>query len=255
MVNTNNMDALEWLRKHLDDEGNDLLREMVREFAERLMAAEVDVLCGAGWGEVSPDRVNSRNGYRARRFDTRVGTIDLPVPKLRQGSYFPDWLLEPRRRAERALVSVVADCYLRGVSTRRADKLVKTLGIEGLSKSQVSRMSVELDEVVAEFRNRPLDAGPYTYVWADALTQKVREGGRIVNVAVVIAVGGQRRWPPRGSRSGRDHHRRRCRLARLLPGSGRPGPLGHGAGDLRRPCRPGRRHRRHAPRSCVAKMP
>ena len=188
MVNTNNMDALEWLRKHLDAEGNDLLREMVREFAERLMAAEVDVLCGAGWGEVSPDRVNSRNGYRARRFDTRVGTIDLPVPKLRQGSYFPDWLLEPRRRAERALVSVVADCYLRGVSTRRVDKLVKTLGIEGLSKSQVSRMAAELDEMVAEFRNRPLDAGPYTYVWADALTQKVREGGRIVNVAVVIAV-------------------------------------------------------------------
>lgn len=189
MVNTNNMDALEWLRKHLDDDGNDLLREMVREFAERLMAAEVDVICGAGYGEVSADRVNSRNGYRPRRFDTRVGSIDLAIPKLRQGSYFPDWLLEPRRRSERALVSVIADCYLRGVSTRRVDKLVKTLGIEGISKSQVSRMAAELDEVVTEFRNRPLDAGPYTYVWADALTQRVREGGRIVNVAVVIAVG------------------------------------------------------------------
>jgi len=189
VVNTNNMDALEWLRKHLDDNGNDLLRQMVREFAERLMAAEVDVLCGAGYGEVSADRINNRNGYRSRRFDTRVGTMDLGIPKLRSGSYFPDWLLEPRRRAERALVSVVADCYLRGVSTRRVDKLVKTLGIEGISKSEVSRMAAELDEVVAEFRNRPLDAGPYTYVWADALTQKVREGGRIVNVAVVVAVG------------------------------------------------------------------
>jgi transposase-like protein len=189
VVNTNNMDALGWLRKHLDEDGNDLLREMVREFAERLMAAEVDVLCGAGYGEVSPGRTNSRNGYRDRRWDTRVGSIDLALPRLRQGSYFPEWLLEPRRRAEKALVSVVADCYLRGVSTRRVDKLVKTLGIEGISKSEVSRMAAELDEAVAEFRDRPLDGGPYTYVWADALTQKVREGGRIINVAVVIAVG------------------------------------------------------------------
>ena len=153
------------------------------------MAAEVDALAGAGWGEQSPDRVNHRNGYRARPFDTRVGTIDLAIPKLRRGSYFPDWLLDPRRRAEKALVAVVAECYVRGVSTRRVDGLVKTLGIESLSKSQVSRMAAELDEVVAEFRNRPLDAGPYTYVWMDALTQKVREGGRIVNVAVVTATG------------------------------------------------------------------
>lgn len=189
VVNTNNMDALGWLRKHLDEDGNDLLREMVREFAERLMAAEVDGLCGAGYGEVSAERVNSRNGYRDRRWDTRAGSIDLALPKLRQGSYFPEWLLEPRRRAEKALVSVVADCYLRGVSTRRVDKLVKTLGIEGISKSEVSRMAAELDETVTEFRNRPLDAGPYTYLWADALTQKVREGGRIINIAVVIAVG------------------------------------------------------------------
>lgn len=186
---TNNMDALEWLRKQLDGGENDLLREMVREFAQRLMAAEVDAVVGAGWGEVSPDRVNHRNGYRQRDFDTRVGTIELAIPKLRQGSYFPDWLLDPRRRAEKALVAVVAECYVRGVSTRRVDGLVKTLGIESLSKSQVSRMAAELDETVAEFRNRPLDAGPYTYVWMDALTQKVREGGRIVNVAVVIAVG------------------------------------------------------------------
>lgn len=188
-VVNNNMDALAWLRKQLDGDENDLLREMVAEFAQRLMSAEVDALVGAGWGEVSPDRTNHRNGYRQRPFDTRVGTIDLAIPKLRRGSYFPDWLLDPRRRAEKALVAVVAECYVRGVSTRRVDGLVKTLGIESLSKSQVSRMAAELDEVVAEFRNRPLDAGPYTYVWMDALTQKVREGGRVVNVAVVIAVG------------------------------------------------------------------
>jgi putative transposase len=188
-VVNNTMDALEWLRKQLDSDENDLLREMVREFAQRLMAAEVDALAGAGWGEQSPERVNHRNGYRQRPFDTRVGSIDLAIPKLRRGSYFPDWLLDPRRRAEKALVAVVAECYVRGVSTRRVDGLVKTLGIESLSKSQVSRMAAELDEMVTEFRNRPLDAGPYTYVWMDALTQKVREGGRIINVAVVVAVG------------------------------------------------------------------
>jgi putative transposase len=184
-----NMDALDWLRKHLDAEGSDLLREMVRTFAERLMAAEVDVLCNAGFGEVTPERTNSRNGYRSRQLDTRVGTMDLAIPKVREGSYYPGWLLEPRRRAERALVAVVAECYVRGVSTRRVEGLVQTLGIEQLSKSQVSRMATELDVEVAAFRNRPLDAGPYTYVSLDAMTQKVREGGRIVNVAVVIAVG------------------------------------------------------------------
>jgi putative transposase len=188
MVPTN-MDALEWLRKHLEAEGNDLLREMVRSFAERLMAAEVEVLCNAGYGEVTPERTNSRNGYRSRTLDTRVGTIDLAVPRLREGSYYPGWLLEPRRRAERALVAVVAECYVRGVSTRRVEGLVHTLGIESLSKSQVSRMAKELDAEVAAFRARPLDAGPYTYVSLDAMTQKVREHGRIVNVAVVIAVG------------------------------------------------------------------
>jgi transposase-like protein len=183
------MDALDWLRKHLDADGSDLLREMVKTFAERLMAAEVEVLCNAGYGEVTPERTNSRNGYRARQLDTRVGSMELAIPKLREGSYFPGWLLEPRRRAERALVAVVAECYVRGVSTRRVEGLVQTLGIEGMSKSQVSRMAADLDAEVAAFRNRPLDGGPYTYVSLDALTQKVREGGRIVNVAVVIAVG------------------------------------------------------------------
>src|SRR3979411_142057 len=146
------MAALEWLRKHLDgDESSDLLREMVRTFAERLMAAEVEVLCNAGYGEVTPERMNSRNGYRSRQLDTRVGSMDLAIPKLREGSYYPGWLLEPRRRAERALVAVVAECYVRGVSTRRVEGLVQTLGIEGLSKSQVSRMAKELDAEVAAF--------------------------------------------------------------------------------------------------------
>jgi putative transposase len=129
-VVTNNMDALVWLRKQLDGDENDLLQEMVREFAQRLMAAVVDAVVGAGWGEQSPERVNQRNGYGERPFDTRVGTIDLAIPKLRRGSYFPDWLLDPSRRAEKALVAVVAECYVRGVSTRRVDGLVKTLGIE-----------------------------------------------------------------------------------------------------------------------------
>jgi len=145
----------------------DLLREMIREFAQRMMDADVEARCGAGYGEVSPDRVNSRNGYRRREWDARTGTIELAIPKLRQGSYFPAFL-EHRRRAERALASV---------------------GVTSLSKSQVSLMAAELDEVAEEFRSRPLDAGPYTFCWIDALTQKVREGGRTVNVHALIATG------------------------------------------------------------------
>ncbi len=153
------------------------------------MSAEADVVCGAPYGEVSPDRVNRRNGYRTRRWDTRAGSIDLRIPKLRAGSYFPDWLLDARRRSERAFIQVVSEAYVRGVSTRRVEGLVETLGISSLSKSQVSEMAASLDEVVTDFRNRPLDADPYTYVWADALTMKVREGGRIVNIACLLAVG------------------------------------------------------------------
>jgi putative transposase len=166
----------------------DLLREMIRAFAQKMMDAEVEVVCGAGYGEVSPQRVNSRNGYRPREWDTRAGTIELAIPKLRQGSYFPGFL-EHRRRAGRALASVVATSYLLGVSTRRVEKLAAALGVVGLSKSQVSVMAAELDELAASFRNRPLDAGPYTFVWIDALTQKVREGGRTVNVHCLIATG------------------------------------------------------------------
>ena len=186
---TNTMGAAELLRKYLAEADPDLLRSMVQSFAEALMSAEATGLCNAEYGEVTAERVNSRNGYRSRRWDTRAGTIDLAIPKLRSGSYFPDWLIEPRRRAERALVAVVAQCYVEGVSTRRVDDVVKSMGIEGISKSQVSELAKSLDETVTAFRNRPLDAGPYTYIWVDALTQKVREGGRIVNVAVVVATG------------------------------------------------------------------
>jgi len=167
----------------------DVLRELLTTFIHTLMGAEADALCGAGYGERSTERTNQRNGYRHRQFDTRTGSLDLAIPKLRQGSYFPDWLLERRKRAERALTTVVATCYLLGVSTRRMDKLVETLGITSLSKSQVSVMAKELDTAVEAFRTRPLDAGPYTFVAADALVLKVREGGRVVNVHALIAVG------------------------------------------------------------------
>jgi putative transposase len=183
------MDGLAWVRKQVEQADTDLLREMVKLFCERVMGEEADAICGAPYGERSDERTNRRNGYRSRAWDTRTGTIDLAVPKLREGSYFPDWLLEPRRRAERAFVQVVCESYVRGVSTRRIEGLVRTLGIERISKSRVSEMAKELDSAVEAFRTRPLDGGPYTYLWVDALTQKVREDGRIANVACVIATG------------------------------------------------------------------
>ena len=183
------MDVSGWLRKQLEETSPDLLRVMVKDFAEALMSADADAVCGAGWGERSPERVNRRNGYRERDWDTRVGSIELAVPKLREGSYFPDWLLQPRRRAEQAFVSVIADAYLAGVSTRRVEKLVQQLGVERMSKSQVSRLARSLDQIVEDFRARPLDGAPYVYVTLDALQVKCREGGRTVNVCVVHAVG------------------------------------------------------------------
>jgi transposase-like protein len=183
------MDVAGWLRKQLEEAHPDLLRAMVKEMAEALMGAEAEALCGAGYGERSPERVNRRNGYRERDWDTRVGSIELAVPKLREGSYFPDWLLQPRRRAEQAFVSVIADAYLAGVSTRRVEKLVQQLGVERMSKSQVSRLAKSLDQIVEDFRTRPLDGAPYAYVTLDALVVKCREGGRTVNVCVVHAVG------------------------------------------------------------------
>jgi transposase-like protein len=183
------IDLSEFMAEHLERAEPDLLRSLVKTFVEALMGAEADAVCGAPYGARSPERVNSRNGYRAREWDTRAGTIAVGIPKLREGSYFPDWLLERRRRAERALTTVVATCYLLGVSTRRMEKLVETLGITRLSKSQVSVMAKELDAQVEDFRTRPLGAGPYTFVAADALTMKVREGGRVVNVHALVATG------------------------------------------------------------------
>ena len=172
----------------LESASPDVLREMIRGFAQKMMDADVEVRCNAGYGEVTADRVNSRNGYRRRDWDTRAGTVELAIPRLREGSYFPEFL-EHRRRAERALASVVAASYLLGVSTRRVEKLAAALGVTSLSKSQVSLMAAELDQMVEGFRDRRLDAGPYTFVWIDALTQKVREGGRTVNVHALIATG------------------------------------------------------------------
>jgi putative transposase len=183
------IDVSGWLEEQLAQASPDLLRAMVTTFAEALMGAEADAVCGAAYGERSDERMNTRNGYRRRDWDTRAGSISLAIPKLRQGSYFPDWLLERRRRAEAALVTVVATSYLLGVSTRRMEKLVETLGITRLSKSQVSEMAKDLDAQVEAFRTRPLDAGPYTFVAADALVLKVREAGRTVNVHALVATG------------------------------------------------------------------
>lgn len=188
-VAPHDIDPARFLEDHLAQASPDLLREMLGAFINQLLSADADQVCGATYGTISDDRTNRRNGYRTRGFDTRAGTLDVKIPKLRQGSYFPEWLLERRRRAEAALTTVVATSYLLGVSTRRMDDLVKTLGITGLSKSQVSEMAKDLDEQVAAFRTRPLDAGPYSFVAADALAMKVREGGRVVKVAVLVATG------------------------------------------------------------------
>jgi putative transposase len=184
------IDPARFLNEQLSQASPDLMRDLLTTFVNALLSAQADAVCGAGYGERSDERVNSRNGYRHRDLDTRVGTLDVAVPKLRTGSLYPDWLLERRKRAEQALTSVVATCYLLGVSTRRMDKLVQTLGITGLSKSQVSVMAQELDEHVEQFRTRRLDAaGPFTFVAADALVLKVREGGRVVPVHVLVATG------------------------------------------------------------------
>ena len=182
------MDLLELPRKRGMAGGVDFLREALQVLVEGIMEAEVSAQIGAEHGERNPERVTHRNGYRNRTWDTRVGTMDLRIPKLREGSYFPS-LLEPRRRSEKALLAVIQQACVEGVSTRRVDDLVKSLGCDGISKSQVSRICRDLDEVVENFLGRPLDGGPYPYVWLDALTQKVREGGRIVNVSVVVATG------------------------------------------------------------------
>ena len=167
----------------------DFLREGVRMLAQAMMDAEVTAQIGAGHGERNPDgRTAQRNGYRDRAWDTRVGTVDLAIPKLRTGSYYPSFL-SARTRAEKALCSVVAQCYVEGVSTRKVEDIARQMGIDAISKSQVSRVCGELDELVDAWRNRPLDAGPYTFVWIDALAMKVREHHRVQGVCVLVATG------------------------------------------------------------------
>jgi hypothetical protein len=183
------MAVLDMLRK-VSAEGNvDVLREGVRVLAEAIMEAEVSELTGAAKGERAPDRrLTNRNGYRERRWDTRVGTIGLAIPKIRDGSYFPS-LLEPRRRAERALLSVVQEAYVAGVSTRRVEDLVEALGVANLSRSEVSRICAALDAEVAAFRSRSLADERYLYLFCDATYVKVRDGGRVVGMAALVAVG------------------------------------------------------------------
>ena len=187
MTAESSIDAVEWLRKQVES-APDPVKELVTEMLGMLMNAEADALCGAGYGERSESRVNSRNGYRQREWNSRVGTMKLSIPKLRQGTYFPAWLLEPRRRTEKALVAVIVEAYVQGVSTRRVEDLVQSLGIEKLSKSQVSELAKELDVAVKAFRERKLSSR-YRYVWLDALMIKSREGGRVTNVACLVATG------------------------------------------------------------------
>jgi transposase-like protein len=185
---SNRIEAVEMIRSLSESAPGDPIRAILESTVEPLMSAEASALCGAGHRERSDTRSNVRNGYRERQWDRRVGSIDLVIPKLREGSDFPEWLLEPRRRAEQALWTVVATAYLEGVSTRNVDKLCKSLGINALSRSQVSRMAATLDTQVAAFRERKLDGG-YRYVWVDALAIRVREAGEVVNAALQFAVG------------------------------------------------------------------
>jgi putative transposase len=171
------------------EKGSDatFLRDMIGFAAQRLMELEAESLCGAPHGERSAERLNQRNGYRDRDWQTRVGSVELRIPKLRRGSYFPAFL-EPRRTAEKALTAVIQEAYIQGISTRSVDDLVRAMGMEGVSKSQVSRLCTEIDDRVRDFLGRPIE-GDWPYLWLDATYVKVREAGRIVPVAVTIAVG------------------------------------------------------------------
>jgi transposase-like protein len=186
MAETKRMTVDEVVSYLLEEDGADFLRESLRWVVQQLMEAEVSELIGAERGERTPDRATHRNGYRGRRWDTRAGEIELAIPKLRRGSYFPTFL-EPRKRSEQALVSVVQEAYVAGVSTRKVDQVVESLGLR-VSKSEVSRVCEGLDEQVEAFRSRPLE-GRYPYLWLDAKVEKVRDGGRVVRKCLVIAHG------------------------------------------------------------------
>jgi transposase-like protein len=181
------MDVTSFVGKLLEEDDVDLLREGVRILAQALMETEVSSQIGAGPYERSSARIAYRNGYRTRTWDTRVGTIELKIPKVTAGTYFPS-LLEPRRRAEKALHAVIIEAYVKGISTRKVDDLVRALGMDGISRSEVSRICKALDEDVKSFLHRPID-GEHPYVWLDATFHKIRDGGRVVSVATVVAVG------------------------------------------------------------------
>ena len=245
MTVTPTLDAGAWLSKYLDadDADTDLPRAMLAAFAEALMSAQASMQCNAAYGERTEERENSRNGYRIRPWDTRVGTIDLAVPKLRSGVYSPEFLLRPRRRAEQALMAVVCQAYVEGVSTRRVDDLVKAMGIDGISKSEVSRMAAELDAKGHRVQRAPARSGPLSLPVdrrADPAGARGRPGGQHLDGH---RHGHQRRGAPRDRRLRRRHHRRHRGLDGLLALLGGPGALRSRAGHLRRPRGHQGRHR------------
>lgn len=183
----NTVDLIDQLGNVLEATHPDPLRRMLGQMLVQLMDSEVSTLCGASYGERTEERTNARNGYRDRPFETRLGTVDLRIPKLRQGSYLPSFV-EPRRRWERAFVSVVSEAYVQGVSTRRVEELVEAMGAKGMSRSEVSRMAKSLDEQVRAFRERPLGELAIPYLWLDGMYIKVRTNGRVVSRALLLAI-------------------------------------------------------------------
>ena len=222
-----NMSLTELLQKTGD---GDFLRTVAEAVLQILMEADVDSVIGAGRHERSADRLTWRNGYRDRTLDTRLGSLQLRIPKLRQGSYFPPFL-EPRRTSEKALVAVIQEAWIGGVSTRRVEELVQAMGLSGISKSQVSKLCKDIDERVNAFLQRPIE-GEWRYLWLDATYLKVRDGGRIVSVAAINRDGSRYRRAARDRRPRYRPERGGAVLGGLLEGSGQAGPQGRQARDL-----------------------